>query len=357
MSPEPTAVTSTPVAAPTKMSVLLRRLFSTAVLWLAVITTLALGWSPGIFAFTAVAALIALHEFYRLLERGGLPCDRRAGMIVGVLFFAIGMPVAYRLSLAWTYEFELTFLALATVGLTIRQLAVAEAPQPSSILTVANTLLGVVYVAWLMNFLTKIFMLGPTRLADGMIPGVFYIFYLLAVTKFSDIGAYCVGSLFGRHKMIPRISPGKTWEGFAGALLASAMISVLLVWLVPAPLRPINMAWAVPLGLTLGLILSSRRTSVCFPNCLPRDRHVEADLPGARPVAQVLFRARGRNFPDLSHARSGIVLQSRRSMGRGDRDRGGRRPAAARGTYLYGDDAARRNAAGVSVDVAVYAAQ
>jgi phosphatidate cytidylyltransferase len=253
MSPEPTAVTSTPVVAPTKMSVLLRRLFSTAVLWLAVIATLVIGWPPGIFAFTAVAALVALHEFYRLLERGGLPCDRRAGLTVGVLFFAIGLPIIYRFGLAWTYDFELTFLAVAIVGLTIRQLACAEAPCPGSISNVANTLLGLLYVAWLLNFLTKVFMLAPVRLTDGMVPGVLYIFYLLAVTKFSDIGAYCVGSLIGRHKMIPRISPGKTWEGFAGALFASAIISVLLVWLFPNTLRPISLTWAVPLGLALGL--------------------------------------------------------------------------------------------------------
>src|SRR5476649_1397665 len=104
------------------MSVLLRRLFSTAVLWLAVITTLVIGWPPGIFAFTAIAALVALHEFYRLLECGGLPCDRRAGMTIGILFFAIGLPIIYRFGLTWTYDFELTFLAVAILGLTIRQL-------------------------------------------------------------------------------------------------------------------------------------------------------------------------------------------------------------------------------------------
>ena len=254
MSPEPTAVSTPPVdVAPTKMSVLFRRLFSTAVLWLAVITTLVIGWPPGIFAFTAVAALVALYEFYRLLERGGLPCDRVAGMTAGILFFAIGLPVMYRLGLAWTYDFELTFLAVAIVGLTIRQLACAEAPCPDSVTSVANTVFGLVYVAWLLNFLTKVFMLAPARLPEGMVPGVLYIFYLLAVTKFSDIGAYGVGSLIGRHKMIPRISPGKTWEGFVGALLASALVSILLVWAFPVALRPITLDWALPLGLALGL--------------------------------------------------------------------------------------------------------
>ena len=46
-----------------------------------------------------------------------------------------------------------------------------------------------------------------------------YVLFLVIVTKLTDTGAYCVGSLIGRHKCIPRISPGKTWEGLGGGLL------------------------------------------------------------------------------------------------------------------------------------------
>ena len=46
------------------------------------------------------------------------------------------------------------------------------------------------------------------------------------MTKFSDLGAYVTGSLIGRHKMIPRISPGKTWEGFGGAIVISTLVSI-----------------------------------------------------------------------------------------------------------------------------------
>jgi predicted CDP-diglyceride synthetase/phosphatidate cytidylyltransferase len=51
------------------------------------------------------------------------------------------------------------------------------------------------------------------------VDGKYYVLYFILVTKFSDMGAYVVGSLIGRHKMIPRISPGKTWEGFWGAVV------------------------------------------------------------------------------------------------------------------------------------------
>ena len=49
--------------------------------------------------------------------------------------------------------------------------------------------------------------------------GHYYLLYFVLITKFSDTGAYSVGSLIGRHKMIPRISPGKTWEGLGAPCL------------------------------------------------------------------------------------------------------------------------------------------
>jgi phosphatidate cytidylyltransferase len=44
------------------------------------------------------------------------------------------------------------------------------------------------------------------------------LLWMIAVTKFTDMGAYITGSMIGRHKMIPHVSPGKTWEGFGGAI-------------------------------------------------------------------------------------------------------------------------------------------
>ena len=88
------------------------------------------------------------------------------------------------------------------------------------IVAIATTLLGLLYVPWLMNFIQKI----------NFFPGVegkFFLLYFVLITKFSDTGAYAVGSLIGRHKMIPRISPGKTWEGFGGAILFSTAASVV----------------------------------------------------------------------------------------------------------------------------------
>jgi phosphatidate cytidylyltransferase len=78
------------------------------------------------------------------------------------------------------------------------------------------------YVPWLLNFIQKI----------NFFPGVegkYFLLYFVLLTKFSDMGAYVTGSLIGRHKMIPRISPGKTWEGFGGAIVVSTGASLVFV--------------------------------------------------------------------------------------------------------------------------------
>jgi phosphatidate cytidylyltransferase len=79
------------------------------------------------------------------------------------------------------------------------------------------------------------------------------VLYFILVTKFSDSGAYAVGSLIGRHKMIPRISPGKTWEGFGGAIAVATATSVLFAQLAGDRLRGMTLTHAV----ILGAILSS----------------------------------------------------------------------------------------------------
>lgn len=58
------------------------------------------------------------------------------------------------------------------------------------------------------------------------------VFWILAVTFLADTVAYLVGKAWGRHKMAPQISPGKTWEGFVGSLLGgfSASVAVILIF-------------------------------------------------------------------------------------------------------------------------------
>ena len=121
---------------------------------------------------------------------------------------------------------------------------------PHGIMAMATTLLGLMYVPWLLNFIQKIefFRFPAGAHAEA---GTFYVLYFIVVTKFSDCGAYAVGSLIGRHKMIPRISPGKTWEGFGGAIVVSTAASLVFTHFLSAKMPGMKPLHAIVLGVVL----------------------------------------------------------------------------------------------------------
>ncbi len=69
-------------------------------------------------------------------------------------------------------------------------------------------------------------LLGAFIMAIRIDVGLWQVLMLMFVVKVSDIGAYTFGKLFGRHKFSPRVSPGKTWEGLAGAMVAAMAVSL-----------------------------------------------------------------------------------------------------------------------------------
>jgi len=126
-------------------------------------------------------------------------------------------------TVAGVTELEIAILAMFLIVVLVRR--VFAHPAPPSFSMNGNTVLGVLYVSWLLSFVLKIFFY-PTSEGDTFDGGVCLLFFIL-VAKCSDIGAYLLGSLIGRHKMIPKVSPGKTWEGFAGAILLSTAVALV----------------------------------------------------------------------------------------------------------------------------------
>lgn len=237
---------------PSKPLVLVRRLGSSVALWAVVIGTL-FSKNPFVsdYAFLVIMMIIAgigLREFYGLVEKRQLTCFKGWGIFGGLLLMAgtsIYFARALRLHLppAKANDFETGFLILFVLGLCIRQLV--SRANSAGLLAISTTLFGLMYVPWLLNFVQKI------KFFPG-IDGAFYVLYFILVTKFSDLGAYVVGSLIGKHKMCPRISPGKTWEGFAGAIAVSTSASVLFVQTAHERLAKMDLRHAIFLGVTLG---------------------------------------------------------------------------------------------------------
>jgi phosphatidate cytidylyltransferase len=151
---------------------------------------------------------------------------------------------------ARSYDFEVAVMLFFLLTMFARQMF-ARLREDEPLQTMSYTLFGLLYVIWLFNFMTKIVYILP-RSDTGAVTGQFYCLFLIAVTKFSDMGAYLTGMAFGRHLLIPHISPKKTWEGLFGALAFSLLASVSLFKLMPGRLVGLTWAHAVVLGLLLG---------------------------------------------------------------------------------------------------------
>jgi len=116
-----------------------------------------------------------------------------------------------------------------------------------------------------------------------------WIAAIVLITKSCDIGAYFTGSLIGRHKLIPWLSPGKTVEGLAGGVVLAVIVSLLAGWaLREAGSMAIPTPWMVLLGIALAL--AGQAGDLCM-SLVKRDAGIKdsaATLPGMGGVMDVL---------------------------------------------------------------------
>ena len=247
----PDAAGSTPPPL-SKAKVFLRRLTSFVVLWTIVLTALFSSnrlVSDYVFLFIMVfLAVTGLAEFYGLAAQRGLVCFGGWGILGGMLlmvgtFLNLTGQLGTSGSPARVNDFETSFIILFVLGLCLRQFFSRSAT--TGMAAISTTLFGLMYVPWLLNFIQKINFFPRVE-------GHYYLLYFVLITKFSDSGAYVVGSLIGRHKLIPRVSPGKTWEGVAGAIVISTLASLLFVHFLGQKMAGMSWTHAVILGVVLG---------------------------------------------------------------------------------------------------------
>jgi len=252
-SPGDSPMDSVSPAPSSKLRTFLRRLLSFVVLWTVVLSAMFCG---SVLVSNYVFLLIMVFlvttgsaEFYGLVEKRELVCFKRWGILGGnLLIIGTFLNLTGLIGTSGTpsrvNDFETSFLILFVLGLCLLQFF--SRSNTAGILAISTTLFGLMYVPWLLNFIQKINFFPRVN-------GHFYLLYFVLITKCSDTGAYLVGSLIGKHKMIPRVSPGKTWEGFGGAILGSTLASVVFVAFLGSKMAGMNLKHAIILGGILGL--------------------------------------------------------------------------------------------------------
>lgn len=233
------------------------RLLSTLILW-AVVTGVFL--SDNIWAFIGVLTLLGvftIREYFQMTRAGGMPSQPKWGMLISCSYLiTVGVILALHgnCALDFLMSVDVAFLSLLVTGGFTLQLR-RGVDGKDTVIEVAVTTLGFVYVAVLFSFLPRLLALPVSGVENGGVPGAWLLIWLIAVTKFTDMGAYITGSLIGKHKMIPHISPGKTWQGFGGALFFSQLAGCGLYALLPNDLAILGgWGWVIGLSFVLALL-------------------------------------------------------------------------------------------------------
>jgi len=211
---------------------------STSTVWKRILSGIVLAPSITLLVFLSPISCIALiciatvllsFEYYQLAEKIGTSAELK--------FIGSGLNLLLCLS-AWIDKINfvlndiegidlIIFLAilLAIVIQIIRQ------DSTTAFLSIATIIFGTIYIGWAFG-VHMVFLRLTMDKVNGQV-GIYLIFFLLAVVWLGDTGAYAFGKVFGKHKLIPSISPGKTVEGSIGGLLSGMLsgIVVKLLWL------------------------------------------------------------------------------------------------------------------------------
>ncbi len=184
---------------------LIKRIISSVVLISIITGVIFCNWLCAL--VVTLFIITGLYEYFTMLEKKGINIYK---------YFGIGMGTIIPLSIMFKFEptrnWELLFIVLALFFLILMQFKRRD--NHGVIVDISTTLFGILYVSWFFSFLIKI------RYLSG---GLGYLAALLLIVKLGDIGAFLVGSKWGKHPLLPRISPKKTLEGAIGGLVFSIL--------------------------------------------------------------------------------------------------------------------------------------
>jgi len=182
-----------------------KRIISSIILIGIIIGAIFIDWFFKITMFFFI--IFGLYEFFTMLENKGINIYKYFGIAMGTI---IPLSILFRFEL--TKRWELLFIVLMLLFLIVMQF---KRRQSSGVIVdISTTIFGILYISWFFSFLIKI------RYLAG---GIGFLGAVLLITELGDIGAFLIGTRFGKTPLMPRISPKKSVEGAIGGLLFSIL--------------------------------------------------------------------------------------------------------------------------------------
>ena len=180
----------------------------------------------------ALMSIIGLYEFYAGVRKTGAEPQEWVGFASALLFLF----AARNHFDAAGFSIQGVVTIFVIVTLIIEMLRKNRSP----VKNLGSTFLGAIYVGWLFSFLVAIrsisgnpqifphgefFLHGVHR---AMPVGAWLVLYVAFSVWAADTGAFLIGRKWGKHKLAPALSPGKSWEGLIAGLTSAAIMSVLM---------------------------------------------------------------------------------------------------------------------------------
>lgn len=229
---------------------LVKRLISASVLIAIIVATIFLKWLFNLAMIVFI--VIGLYEFFTMLEKKGISIYKYFGIAIGTI-----IPVSVMSRFELTKKWELLFIVLTLLFLIVMQFK--RRKNTGVIVDISTTLFGILYISWLFSFLVKIRNLGQ---------GTGLFVSILLITKLGDIGAYLIGSPFGKTPLISRISPNKSVEGAVAGLVFSVLGA-----LISRPFLNLSYPHLVFMGIFMGVLgqLGDLSESLIKRDCQVKD--------------------------------------------------------------------------------------
>ena len=210
---------------------LTKRIVTSILLISMIIGVLFIDWLCGLVVTLFIIG--GLYEFFSMLDKKGINAYKYFGIGLGAV---IPLSTMFRFELTRGWEF--LFIVLALLFLILMQFK--RRKNSGAVIDISTTIFGIIYVSWFFSFLIKI------RYLDG---GMGLLAAVLLITKSGDIGAYLIGSRFGKNALLPRISPQKTVEGSIGGLAFSVLMALIC-----KPILGFGYLHLVILGICIGIL-------------------------------------------------------------------------------------------------------
>jgi phosphatidate cytidylyltransferase len=225
--------------------------------WIVVFVMAGFWIHPISFFITGLIMLAGTqYEYYTMIRGTGIKPQTIAGIIAGIILYSVSTLVA---SHSVPGNFFLVMLPVIFIIILIELYRKEEKPFDS----LAHTFFAILYCAVPFSVFPFAAFSQPginSLLPHGNIsfsPGIVLGFFILLWAN--DTGAYLAGISFGNHRLMERISPKKSWEGFFGGLIAASLVALLISgWLgVIGKMHWINIAIIISLAGTYGDLAES----------------------------------------------------------------------------------------------------